>query len=33
MGSGKSGPQMAADNLARFKGWIRDREHAKDWDD
>jgi hypothetical protein len=22
MGSGKSGPQMAADNLARFHGWI-----------
>lgn len=33
MGNGKSGPQMAADNLARFQVWIRDREHAKDWDD
>ncbi len=33
MGRGKSGPQMAADNLARFQFWIRDREHAKDWDD
>ena len=33
MGSGKSGQQMAIDNLARFHVWIRDREHAKDWTD
>lgn len=29
--NGKSGPQMAAENLARFEIWIRDREHAQDW--
>jgi hypothetical protein len=33
MGSGKSGPQMAADNFVRFQVWIRDREHARDWND
>lgn len=31
--NGKSGPQVAAENLARFRIWIRDREHAKDWAD
>lgn len=33
MGSGKNGQQMAADNLARFQVWIRNREQAKDWND
>lgn len=33
MDNGKSGQQMAADNLARFQVWVHDREHAKDWTD
>jgi hypothetical protein len=31
MGRGKSGQQIALENLQRFRDWVSERETARDW--
>ena len=33
MGSGRSGQQVALENVERFRAWIKERERTNDWAD